>query len=106
MFWNGSRRWSYRILVMLLGLWVAVILSLCSLFFDYEQAFSAGHAEHILPANAEAVRWGYFSQMPESKLVIDSGTVETLTHHANDDAESMVLGDQEKSLDVAKDKQT
>ncbi|MEL6940416.1 MAG: hypothetical protein AAFO84_14635, partial [Cyanobacteria bacterium J06598_1] len=73
----------------LLGLWAAIMLSIGSLFFDYERVVAAGHIqEHILPANAETVHWGYFSQTLEPKLVIDSGdtvTVETLTHHANAD---------------------
>ncbi|MGP1384982.1 MAG: hypothetical protein ACTS2F_15570 [Thainema sp.] len=45
--------------------------------------------EHYLPVNAANVHWGYFSQSLEPRLVINSGdvmTVETLTHHANDDA--------------------
>lgn len=96
MFWNGAKRWSYRLLGAMLGVWIAVIFGLGSLFFQYEQAAAADPTEHVLPANAETVHWGYFSQTLEPKLVIDSGdtvTVETLTHHANDDAERMVLGD-------------
>ena len=89
---NGSRRWFY----VLLGVWAAAILSIGSLFLHYEKVFAAGHTEYALPANAETVHWGYFSQTLEPQLVIDSGdtvTVETLTHHANDDAERMVSGD-------------
>ena len=96
MFQNQSRRWSHRLLLTALGLWVAVMLSLGSLFLKYERAFAADNTDHVLPANAETVHWGYFSQTLAPKLVIDSGdtvTVETLTHHANDDAERMVLGD-------------
>ena len=78
MFWNGSRYWSYRILGVLLGLWMAAILSLCSLFFDYERVFAAGHTDHILPAIAEAVYWGYFSQTLEAELTIDSSDAVTI----------------------------
>ena len=45
--------------------------------------------EHYLPVNADTVHWGYFSHSLEPRLVIHSGdtvSVETLTHHANDDA--------------------
>jgi acetamidase/formamidase len=53
-------------------------------------------AHHHLPANAETVHWGYFSQQRAPQLFVHSGdlvTLETLTHHANDDAERMVEGD-------------
>ena len=42
------------------------------------------------------MHWGYFSQLIPPELTINSGdivTVETLTHHANDDASRMVKGD-------------
>jgi hypothetical protein len=51
---------------------------------------------HYLPATAETVHWGYFSKLLKPVVEIDSGdyvTIETLTHHANDDAERMVKGD-------------
>src|SRR5262245_31833907 len=51
---------------------------------------------HYLPASAETVHWGYFSKLLKPQVEIDSGdyvTIETLTHHANDDAERMVKGD-------------
>lgn len=51
---------------------------------------------HFLPASAETVHWGYFSKLLKPAVEIDSGdyvTVETLTHHANDDAERMIKGD-------------
>ena len=53
-----------------------------------------GH--HYLPATAETVHWGYFSKLLRPQLEVNSGdyvTIETLTHHANDDAERMVKGD-------------
>ena len=51
---------------------------------------------HYLPATADTVHWGYFSKLLKPQLEVDSGdyvTIETLTHHANDDAERMVKGD-------------
>lgn len=51
---------------------------------------------HLIPANNETVHWGYFSKDLEPQAVVHSGdfvTIETLTHHANDDAERMVKGD-------------
>jgi acetamidase/formamidase len=64
--------------------------------FGHEFVWAATPKEHYLAANADTVHWGYFSQTLEPKLTVDSGdiiTVETLTHHANDDAERMVKGD-------------
>ncbi len=49
-----------------------------------------------LPANADTVHWGYFSKLLKPQIEIHSGdyvTIETLTHHANDDAERMIDGD-------------
>src|SRR6201984_11121 len=51
---------------------------------------------HYVPATAETVHWGYFSKLLKPAVEIDSGdyvTIETLTHHANDDAERMIKGD-------------
>ena len=51
---------------------------------------------HTLPANSETVHWGYFSKGVEPVLSVISGdfiTIETLSHHANDDASLMVEGD-------------
>jgi acetamidase/formamidase len=51
---------------------------------------------HYLPANDTTVHWGYFSKKLKPQVEIDSGdivTIETLTHHANDDASLMVKGD-------------
>jgi hypothetical protein len=48
------------------------------------------------PANADTVHWGYFSKKLKPQVEIDSGdfvTMETLTHHANDDPDRMVKGD-------------
>ena len=46
--------------------------------------------------NDVGIHWGYFSKILKPAVEIDSGdyvTIETLTHHANDDAERMVKGD-------------
>ena len=51
---------------------------------------------HTLPVNSETVHWGYFSKDIEPRLTAGSGdfiTIETLTHHGNDDASLMVDGD-------------
>lgn len=53
-------------------------------------------AHHYLPANADTVHWGYFSKGRAPQVFAHSGdlvTIETLTHHANDDAARMVEGD-------------
>jgi acetamidase/formamidase len=51
---------------------------------------------HYLPATDKTVHWGYFSKSLKPVIEVDSGdyvTVETLTHHANDDPARMVRGD-------------
>ncbi|MEM5584075.1 acetamidase/formamidase family protein [Roseibium sp. AS2] len=51
---------------------------------------------HTLPATADTVHWGYFSKTLEPQLTIKSGdrvTIETITHHANDDHARMIAGD-------------
>jgi acetamidase/formamidase len=51
---------------------------------------------HILPVSPQTVHWGYFSKAVPPSLVVMSGdrvTIETLTHHANDDHERMIAGD-------------
>jgi len=51
---------------------------------------------HLLPVSPETVHWGYFSKRVAPVLTVRSGdhvTIETLTHHANDDHERMVAGD-------------
>jgi acetamidase/formamidase len=51
---------------------------------------------HYIPATDKTVHWGYFSKSLKPVLVVDSGdfvTVETLTHHANDDYARMIQGD-------------
>jgi acetamidase/formamidase/AraC-like DNA-binding protein len=51
---------------------------------------------HHLPVRPDTVHWGYFSRSLKPVIEVRSGdyvTVETLTHHANDDAERMIEGD-------------
>ncbi|MEE4451538.1 acetamidase/formamidase family protein [Novosphingobium resinovorum] len=51
---------------------------------------------HFLPARPDTIHWGYFSRSLQPALEVRSGdyvTIETLTHHANDDAERMIEGD-------------
>lgn len=60
--------------------------------------FAGGHPvrHHHLPASPETVHWGYLSKDLKPALQVRSGdfiTIETLTHHANDDPERMVHGD-------------
>ncbi|MFT4089967.1 MAG: acetamidase/formamidase family protein [Asticcacaulis sp.] len=52
---------------------------------------------HYLPVSPETVHWGYFSRQTKPVLTIRSGdyvTIETLTHHAADDWERMIEGDE------------
>ena len=51
---------------------------------------------YYIPATDKTVHWGYFSKSLKPLVEVASGdfvTIETLTHHANDDAERMVKGD-------------
>src|SRR5262245_12656977 len=51
---------------------------------------------YYVPANDKTVHWGYFSKLLKPLIEVSSGdfvTIEVLTHHANDDAERMVIGD-------------
>ncbi|MFT4278038.1 MAG: acetamidase/formamidase family protein [Rhodopseudomonas sp.] len=51
---------------------------------------------HHLSADASKVHWGYFSRSLAPQIEIASGdtiTIETLTQHASDDPERMILGD-------------
>ncbi|MDE5444945.1 acetamidase [Bradyrhizobium sp. CSA207] len=53
--------------------------------------------KHVtLPVSPKTVHWGYFSKKVTPALTLRSGdraTIETLTHHANDDYERMIAGD-------------
>ncbi|HVZ53266.1 MAG TPA: acetamidase/formamidase family protein [Pseudolabrys sp.] len=51
---------------------------------------------HSLPVSPKTVHWGYFSKVVAPALMLKSGdraTIETLTHHANDDYERMIADD-------------
>jgi len=61
-----------------------------------ESARRTGVKRHYLAATAAHVHWGYFSRSLDPIIEIASGetiTVETLTQHASDDPERMILGD-------------
>src|SRR3954465_2876370 len=49
-----------------------------------------------LPVSPKTVHWGYFSKKVTPALTLRSGdraTIETLTHHANDDYQRMIKDD-------------
>jgi acetamidase/formamidase len=51
---------------------------------------------HLLSVSPKTVHWGYFSKIVAPALTVKSGdraTIETLTHHANDDHERMIADD-------------
>ncbi len=51
---------------------------------------------HHLPATSSTVHWGYFSKTLAPVLTLkshDRATIETITHHANDDYDRMIAGD-------------
>jgi len=53
-------------------------------------------SHYSIPATADTVHWGYFSKSLKPLVEVQSGdfvTIETLTHHANDDNARMVKGD-------------
>ncbi|MBI1394863.1 MAG: acetamidase [Betaproteobacteria bacterium] len=53
-------------------------------------------SHYHVPATDRTVHWGYFSKRLQPVVEVESGdfvTIETLTHHANDDAERMIRGD-------------
>ena len=53
-------------------------------------------SHYYVPANNKTIHWGYFSKTMEPLLKLESGdyaTIETITHHSNDDIERMVKGD-------------
>ncbi len=65
-------------------------------FAQSAQAGSGMASHYFIPASSNTVLWGYFSKLAKPVVQLDSGdfaTIETLTHHANDDAERMVRGD-------------
>jgi Acetamidase/Formamidase family len=59
-------------------------------------AGTAPRNHYHIPASDKTVHWGYFSKSLAPVVEVDSGdfvTIETLTHHANDDASRMIQGD-------------
>lgn len=65
--------------------------------FAQSAKVGSGRANHYyIPASDKTVHWGFFSRSLAPLIEVESGdfvTIETLTHHANDDAERMVRGD-------------
>jgi hypothetical protein len=65
--------------------------------FAQNSKVGTGRANHYyVPATDKTVHWGFFSKSLKPLITVASGdfvTLETLTHHANDDAERMVRGD-------------
>lgn len=60
------------------------------------KAASATPRHFQLPATDKTVNWGYFSKNTKPVLKVNSGdlvTIETLTHHADDDYERMIKSD-------------
>lgn len=60
------------------------------------QAEASSPQHYHLAADASKVHWGYFSRSLPPQIEIASGdtiTIETLTQHASDDPERMILGD-------------
>jgi acetamidase/formamidase/AraC-like DNA-binding protein len=54
------------------------------------------HRHHHLAVEAARVHWGYFSRSLQPQIEINSGdtiTIETLSQHASDDPERMIVGD-------------
>ncbi|UZE49292.1 acetamidase/formamidase family protein [Rhodopseudomonas sp. P2A-2r] len=54
------------------------------------------HSHHHLAVEAARVHWGYFSRALPPQAEVNSGdtiTIETLTQHASDDPERMIVGD-------------
>jgi len=94
--WGMSRKRRFALLSMGVAALLVAIASFGSWSWMGQRAIAQTGADHYLPATADTVHWGYFSQSLAPELVVDSGdtiTVETLTHHANDDASLMVIGD-------------
>jgi acetamidase/formamidase len=84
----------YRAGLICIGLTVMLPVSYASQDPCKSKASKPKHYE--LPATAKTVNWGYFSKTIKPALKINSGdivTIETLTHHADDDYERMIKGD-------------
>ncbi|OAI52785.1 acetamidase [Planctomycetaceae bacterium SCGC AG-212-F19] len=63
---------------------------------EAQQPKNGAPRHHFVPATDKSVHWGYFSKSLKPVVEVESGeyvTIETLTHHANDDFERMIRGD-------------
>jgi hypothetical protein len=93
---RGAWKGRYSVLSLGVAVLLVALTSVGSWAWWGQRAIAQSGQAHYLAANADTVHWGYFSQSLAPQLTVDSGdtiTVETLTHHANDDASLMVLGD-------------
>jgi acetamidase/formamidase len=80
----------------LLGAGALGALGAPSLAHAQTSALKSTFNHYHIAANDKTIHWGYFSKSLKPLVEIDSGdfvTLETVTHHANDDRERMVEGD-------------
>lgn len=89
----GQRGWPREALVQLGSPETAcdTVASPCPTRSDIRPA-----SHHYLAVEARSVHWGYFSRALKPQVEIASGdtiTVETLSQHASDDPERMIVGD-------------
>jgi len=91
---DASRR--HFIQASLLGAGALGALAAPSLAHAQTSALRRTFNHYHIPASDKTVHWGYFSKSLKPLIEMDSGdfvTIETVTHHANDDRERMVEGD-------------
>jgi acetamidase/formamidase len=96
MVWDTRSKWRYGLLATGFAVLLVGLAGFGNGVWFGQRAIAQDVPDHYLAANADTVHWGYFSQSLPPKLTVESGdviTVETLTHHANDDASLMVTGD-------------
>jgi acetamidase/formamidase len=80
----------------LLGVGALGAISAPSLAHAQTSALKRTFSHYHIAANDKTVHWGYFSKSLKPLVEIEPGdfvTLETVTHHANDDRERMVEGD-------------
>jgi acetamidase/formamidase len=79
-----------------LGAGALVSISAPNLAHAQTGALKRTFNHYHIAASDKTIHWGYFSKSLKPLVEVDSGdfvTLETVTHHANDDRERMVLGD-------------
>ncbi len=93
---TGQRGWPQQALAQLRRQ-AADVTQKASATIEPQQALGTNAPRHhYLAADASHVHWGYFSRSLPPQIEIDSGdtiTIETLTQHASDDPERMIMGD-------------